>query len=187
MVQNYGLDQFVEDMRTITSETSDDGEIVARVKPLAIRLAEDKSWLTDEHRNANNAQGAAVFLLHEEPDHSLAVFASAYSAGRGFPPHDHGTWAIVAGVEGIETDTYWRRVDNGSRDGYAELEQGVETPIAPGSASAMVTGEIHSVANKTAETTISLHVYGRHVGFIDRSQFDPESNVQEPFKVVFEE
>ena len=90
-------------------------------------------------------------------------------------------------VEGIETDTYWRRVDDGSREGYAELEQGVETPIAPGSASAMVTGEIHSVANKTAETTISLHVYGRHVGFIDRSQFDPESNVQEPFKVVFEE
>ena len=59
MTQNYGLDQFVEDMRTITSETSDDGEIVARVKPLAIRLAEDKSWLTDEHRKANNAQGAA--------------------------------------------------------------------------------------------------------------------------------
>lgn len=187
MTESYGVEQFAEDMRAITSETSDDGEIVARVKPLAIRFAQDKSWLTDEHRNANNAQGAAVFLLHEEPDHSLAVFASAYSAGRGFPPHDHGTWAIVAGVEGIEMDTYWRRLDDGSREGYAELEKGVETPIAPGSASAMVTGEIHSVANQTDETTISLHVYGRHVGFIDRSQFDPETNVQEPFQVVFEE
>lgn len=187
MAQGYGLDQFVGDMRTITSETSDDGEIVTRLKPLAIRFAQDKSWLKDEHRSSNNAQGAAVHLLHEEPDHSLAVFASAYAAGRGFPPHDHGTWAIVAGVDGIETDTYWRRLDDGSREGYAELEKGVETPVAPGQACAMVTGEIHSVANRTDETTISLHVYGKHVGFIDRSQFDPETNVQEPFKVVFEE
>jgi hypothetical protein len=43
MTESYGVEQFAEDMRAITSETSDDGEIVARVKPLAIRFAKDKS------------------------------------------------------------------------------------------------------------------------------------------------
>ncbi len=81
---------------------------------------------------------------------------------------------------------YWRRVDDGSRDGYAELEKGVVTPIAPGQASAMVTGQIHSVANETDETTISLHIYGKHVGFVDRSQFDPETHVQGPFQVAID-
>ena len=187
MTEGYGLDRFVADMRAVTAETSDDGEIVSRLKPLAIRLAQDKSWLKPEHRECNNAQAAAVYLLHEEPDHSLAVFSSAYAAGRGFPPHDHGTWAIVAGVEGTEIDTYWRRTDGGSREGYAELERGTETAVEAGSAVAMVTGEIHSVENRTDRTSISVHVYGRHVGFIDRSQFDPETNVQEPFQVAFED
>ncbi len=187
MTRRYGLDRFVADMRAIAAETSDDGEIVSRLKPLAIRLARDKSWLEPEHRECGNVQAAAVHLLHEEPDHGLAVFSSAYAAGRGFPPHDHGTWAIVAGVEGAEVDTYWRRVDDGSRDGYAELEKGVETVIESGAAVAMVTGEIHSVENRTDRTSISLHVYGWHVGFIDRSQFDPKTNVQKPFQVTFED
>ena len=187
MTGGYGVDSFVDDMRTITSETSDDGEIIARVKPLAIRFAQDKSWLTEEHHECNNAQGFAVYLLHEEPDHSLAVFASAYSAGCGNPPHDHGTWSIVAGVEGSETDTLWHRLDDGSREGHAELEQGVSTSVVSGNAVAMVTGEIHSVVNTTDETTISVHVYGKHVGFIDRSQFDPDTNTQSRFVVTFEE
>ena len=114
------------------------------------------------------------------------MFASAYSAGRGFPPHDHGNWAVVAGVEGVETDTYWRRIDDGTREGYAKLEKGVVTRIAPGQASAMITGEIHSVVNETDETTISLHIYGKHVGFVDRSQFDPDTNIQEPFRVAID-
>lgn len=187
MTEGYGLDRFVADMRAVTTETSDDGEIVSRLKPLAIRLARDRSWLKPEHRECDNAQAAAVHLLHEEPDHGLAVFSSAYAAGRGFPPHDHGTWAIVAGVEGEEVDTRWRRADDGSRTGYAELEKGAETVVEAGSAVTMVTGEVHSVENRTDRTSISLHVYGRHVGFIDRSQFDPETNVQKPFRVAFED
>lgn len=186
MSQRYSLEQFVDDMRKITSVTSDDAEIVTRLKPLAIRCAQDKSWLKDEHRECNNEQAAGVYLLHEESDHTLAVFASAYSAGRGFPPHDHGNWAVVAGVEGVETDTYWRRIDDGTREGYAKLEKGVVTQIAPGQASAMITGEIHSVTNETDETTISLHIYGKHVGFVDRSQFDPDTNIQEPFRVAID-
>ncbi len=185
--EEYGLDRFVEDMRAVAAGTTDEAELVSRLKPLAIRFARARSWLKPEHRECDNAQAAAVYLLHEEPDHGLAVFSSAYAAGRGFPPHDHGTWAIVAGVEGTETDTRWRRTDDGARDGYAELEKGAETVVEAGSAVAMVTGEIHSVENRTGRTSISIHVYGRHVGFVDRSQFDPETNVREPFQVAFEE
>ena len=49
---------------------------------------------------------ASVHVLHEESDHRLAVFAVSWLPGRGVPPHDHGTWAIVVGVDGPEKNLF---------------------------------------------------------------------------------
>ncbi len=35
----------------------------------------------------------------------------------------------------------------------------------------------------TNEVTLSLHVYGKHINFTGRSQFDPETNTETPFSV----
>ena len=45
----------------------------------------------------------------------------------------------------------------------------------------MKTGEIHSVENRTQETTLSFHVYGRHLNHTGRSQFDIENGLEIPF------
>jgi hypothetical protein len=37
----YAIDAFVENLKTITAQHSDDREILRRVTPLAARLAED--------------------------------------------------------------------------------------------------------------------------------------------------
>ena len=42
---------------------------------------------------------------------------------------------------------------------------------------------IHLVWNDTDEVTISLHIYGHHFNYTERSQFDPETNVVTPFVV----
>ena len=188
MSESYGLERFVRDMRAIAAQASTEGEILSRLKPLAIRLARDRELARGAApRVRQRPGGPRCTCCTRRPDHSLAVFSSAYAAGRGFPPHDHGTWAIVAGVEGTEVDTAWRRIDDGTRAGYAKLEKGGETLVEAGSAVAMVSGEIHSVENRTDRTSVSLHVYGSHVGLIDRSQFDPATHRQQPFQVAFED
>jgi predicted metal-dependent enzyme (double-stranded beta helix superfamily) len=35
-------------------------------------------------------------------------------------PHNHGTWAVVAGVYGPERNAFWKRLDDGSRPGCAK-------------------------------------------------------------------
>jgi predicted metal-dependent enzyme (double-stranded beta helix superfamily) len=47
----------------------------------------------------------------------------------------------------------------------------------------MPAGVIHSVLNDTDEVTVSLHVYGHHVNHTQRSQFDPETRTETPYKV----
>ena len=48
---------------------------------------------------------------------------------------------------------------------------------------AMPQGTIHSVWNETEAVTLSLHMYGKHINYTERSQFDPKSRTQRPFKV----
>ena len=83
--ETYTLEAFVNDLRTITSETTDPDTIIVRLNPLAERLALDKSWLKPEHYNCDAEQGFSTHLLHEEEDHTLAVFAIFMVAGARCP------------------------------------------------------------------------------------------------------
>jgi predicted metal-dependent enzyme (double-stranded beta helix superfamily) len=76
-------------------------------------------------------------------------------------PHNHGTWGIVVGLEGAEKNIFWRRVDDGSRAGYAELERVGVMDCVFGRAVVLPNSIIHSVENTTDEPSVSLHVYGK--------------------------
>ena len=183
MSVNYSLSDYVADLRQVTRDTDNEEEIISRVGPLAQRLALDKNWLQAKHYETNPEQGFGTYLLHEEPDHSLAVLVVNWLPGRGAPPHDHGTWAVVAGVEGVERNTSYKRTDDRSRADYAELEIKKEVNAAEGELICMKTGGIHSVQNDTDGVTLSLHTYGKHVNHTDRSQFDLNSYEKKDFIV----
>jgi hydroxyacylglutathione hydrolase len=179
----YALADFVQDLRCITTDTHDPQAIITRVSPLAQRLAMTRDWLQASHYLCDEEQGFGVHLLHEEADHTLAVFAIAWLPGRGAPPHNHGTWAVVAGVDGPETNTFWKRLDDGSRPGYAEVAWHGEKVFGPGEVVAFLPHDIHSVTNETPAVTVSLHVYGKHLNYTGRSQFDPTAKTVTPFLI----
>jgi predicted metal-dependent enzyme (double-stranded beta helix superfamily) len=184
--QPYTLDAYVADLRRIAAGASDEDAILSQVAPLAERLARDKSWLKPAHREANPEQGFGVTLLHEEPDHSLAVFVVNWLPGRGAPPHDHGTWAVVAGVEGVERNIGYARTDDRARPDHARIEVKHETTAGPGDVICMKTGGIHEVRNEGDAIAVSLHTYGRHLNHTGRSQFDAETGEKKDFKVEVE-
>ena len=179
----YELASFIAELRTITAATRDPREIVGRVRPLVRDLALARTWLQPKHYECDSAQGFGVHLLHEEPDHTLAIFAGAWLPGRGAPPHNHGTWAVVAGVDGPERNVFWKRLDDGSRPGYAEIVEEGARVFGAGDVVTFQPDSIHSVVNDTDRVTVSLHVYGKHVNYTTRSQFDPARRVEQEFKV----
>lgn len=179
----YTLADLAQALRSITSECEDPQDIISRVGPCAERAALGKEWLQSEHYTCDTEQGFGVHLLHEEADHSLAIFAIAWLPGRGAPPHNHGTWAVVAGVDGLETNTFWKRLDDGSRPGYANVVYNGEKTFGPGEVVAFLPHELHSVTNKTEEITVSLHIYGKHLNYTGRSQFNVEQKTEMPFIV----
>ena len=182
---SYSLDAYVADLRRITAATSDYPEIFDQVAPLASRLALAKAtWLKPEHYETDEEQGFGAHLLHEEPDHSLAVFAVSWAPHDGTPPHDHGTWAVVAGVDGTERNIKYNRLDDRSRPDHAELEERCTFTANAGDVICLKPNGIHLVWNDNDFVTVSLHTYGRHFNHTDRSSFDLETNEVLPFVVA---
>lgn len=117
-IGRYTIPELVADLRRITAEAGDELEILRRVRPLARRAALSRgTWLEDRMYETDAEQGVDVYMLHEEPDHALAVLAVSWLPNRGTPPHDHGTWAAGAGVDGDEKNAFWERVDDRRRTG----------------------------------------------------------------------
>ena len=180
-MQSYTVDEFVTDVLAITSQTESESKILTEVAPLAQRIASDSSWRSEDMYIADPELGFGSTLLHAESDNSLFVVVDSWLPGRGVRPHDHGTWAVVVGVTGPEHNIFWERIDDGSKANYAQLKKIKEEIVSIGDVACMKTGDIHSVENRTEETTLSFHVYGRHLNFTGRSQFDVENNLEIPF------
>lgn len=180
----YSIASLVADLKNVCAQFADEREIIGAVRPLAHRAAlSSTSWLEERMYSADPNHGFGVYLLHEEPDHALAVLSVSWLPGRGTPPHDHGTWAVVAAVDGPEKNEFFERIDDRSRRGYAELRKIGEKVCAPGEVVGMPRGVIHRVVNETDAITVSLHVYGKHINYTERSQFDLEARTETPFIV----
>jgi predicted metal-dependent enzyme (double-stranded beta helix superfamily) len=183
----YSIDQLVADLRQISSESNDERHILSRGRTVVRRAALSKAiWAEGRMYRADPTQGFGVHLLHEEHDHALAVLAVSWLPNHGTPPHNHGTWALVAAVDGPERNDFFERVDDGSRPGYAELKKIGEKRFEPGEVIAMPSSTIHSVWNDSDKVTLSLHVYGKHINFTGRSQFDLETRTETPFILAIE-
>jgi predicted metal-dependent enzyme (double-stranded beta helix superfamily) len=183
VIASYGIDEFVSDLQAITSEHHDEKTILSMVKPLAKKVAIRKSWLLPEHYDVDPDNSFRSNLLHVEDDQSLFIVAVSWLPGKGAPAHDHGTWAVVVGVDGPERNIYWKRTDDGTKPGYAKLEIAADNVMLEGDVVSMPTGVIHSVQNESDKTTLSFHVYGKHLNHTGRSQFCPNRCTAEPFVI----
>ncbi len=184
MAESYTVQEYVDDLRRITGAAADESEIIKQVRPLAEKLAQNRDgWMKPEYYDYDEDRGSGLHVLHEEPDHTLMVFAAAFRPGRLTPIHDHGTWAVVAGVDGEETNTIYSRVDDGSKPGFAELEKRGEKTFRHGEALALRTGSFHTVLNPADTVSVSLHTYGMNTNHTVRCQVDPETGAVAEFKI----
>lgn len=182
------LDRFIDELRSAVADTPDPAAAVGRVVPLVRALAADRSWLRPDFYEVDADQGFGIVVLHEEPDGGpdaapaggFLVETICWGPGRGVAPHDHRTWGVVIGLDGHEVNVDWRRLDDGRVPGRADLEPAAETVVGPGVVKTFAPADIHSVRNDTDRPSLSLHVYGRSLARLDRSEFNPIAGTQAP-------
>ena len=68
------------------------------LKPVLIELAGRAELFPPEHFPVSPGGRGRVYRLAEDTDRRFALYASAGVPGKAQPPHNHTTWAVIAGV-----------------------------------------------------------------------------------------
>lgn len=146
----YSVKRLVEDLREIAGLGAPEPEMLEAVRAKVKQLMLMKhNWLR------SSMTATESWLLHEEPDHSLAVFVFTAKPGEEAQPHSHGTWVVIGGLEGWQTQHRWKRVGSELvRDGSERID--AKTIVALGSEA------IHSLHNDSGAPAVTLNVYGMH-------------------------
>ena len=89
---NDAIGDLVTALNGITANETDPVVIIERVKPIAVNLAEEKSWVRPEFYEVDEMQGIGINILNQEDNNSNMVEVISWLPGLGNAPHDHQTW-----------------------------------------------------------------------------------------------
>lgn len=117
-----------------------------------------------------------VLLIHPELLFSLRLYL--WGPGDFTYPHDHNSWGVIGTAsEGYEVTNY-RRLDDGSVEGYARLEKVETLRLGLGETAFTLPFDkgIHKTGNGGDRTIITLHFYGRSLPRGYLQGFDTANN-----------
>lgn len=140
------------------------GKLYAVQQAAAELVAAPGAW--DPRLRTTPAVGYGRNLVWRDPDTRFVVIAMAWPPGIMGAPHDHGTWGVVAVLDGHVQITDYERDDDGSSADQALLREVGTVVAGPGQVATVLPPhrDFHRVGNASRSTpALSLHTYGSDV------------------------
>jgi predicted metal-dependent enzyme (double-stranded beta helix superfamily) len=181
----YSLDEFVYDMETLLKEHPDQERIFDKGSSHLSRLINNPDAIPAEYRvpvGKGRRANHGSYLLYQG-ESGLIVTAVVWGPGDHAAPHDHRTWGMIGVMDNALIETRFRRVDDRSRENYAQLEKDRGALVKPGEISLLIpeVDEIHQMDNFTDRPTVEIHVYGKDLRGLDRVRYNLETGEIRPF------
>ena len=114
---------------------------------------------------------AGINVLHSSE--SLTIFNASWTPQMNLLPHSHKMWALIGIYTGREDNIMWRKTPE-------SIEAFGANALFEGDVAALPDDVIHSVTNPLLRFTGGLHIYGGDFFHTIRSQWNPETRIEEP-------
>ena len=174
----YRLYRFLTDVEDILEAVEDERSRLEKIRPLVRRLLVSSDWLQGEYKEPDPKKGWSVLILYDEPDFHLTGQTVAWLPSNISPIHNHGTWGIVALVNGQEKNKLWRKTNNPEfPDEIVEIGEKI---LLPGEIISFSSDAIHSVEPLGDQPAITFNLYGK-TDFNRRFEFDPVNRTAKKF------
>ena len=159
----------VKDIRSMISSNGVTRSTLSEVKARLLELATHQELFnTDIFPVQNGDNESSLYLLSEDINHEYAFYALSEIRGKMTPPHDHTTWAVIAGIEGEELNKFYDRLDNGKDEGQAQIRESHSEVVGVGTGVILMPEDIHSIHCLVEQPTLNFHFYGRSIEYLPK-------------------
>ncbi|MBM4258726.1 MAG: hypothetical protein FJ147_22850 [Deltaproteobacteria bacterium] len=178
MAETYNLTKFAADVTEIVQRERDPARIVAAAKPLMAKIIAVPNFLPEQYtKPVSPEQPFGLYLIHRGPQDAFTVMSALWPPSGGTPVHDHaGSWGVEVILEGTLHTRRFKRLDDGSREGYADLQQTTELDIHAREIAHIIPPDqdVHQFSNLSGKPVLSFHIYGGDITKQTRNKFNPE-------------
>lgn len=151
----------VERVRAIERERGVTRDALGAIEAELIALSRHKELFSIAHfPDPEPGSAAKLYLLSEDAGGRFPLYLTCALPGGAVRPHNHGTWAVVAGLSGCEENSFYDRVSGGDEPGPATIALAEKVRVHDGESVAMLPDDIHSVATPGDIPRRHFHMYG---------------------------
>jgi predicted metal-dependent enzyme (double-stranded beta helix superfamily) len=179
--EQYYLHQFLSDILNILAKAPnefDQWDYLPHIRRQVRQLVLISYWLKTQRAEPCSKTGAGVITLYDEIGYPLTVQTVTTLPGHVTTIHNHGTWGVVAILDGQERHSFWRRRNDPYQPDGIELV-GHRT-LTAGEIISFMPDAIHQVETLGSSPAFTFQLYGDTQPKA-RYQFDPETSTAKPF------
>ncbi|MCH7889833.1 MAG: sulfurtransferase [Proteobacteria bacterium] len=151
----------VDRVRAIEQSMGATRAALEKIEAELIALATRTELFPAEHFPVAPGAKGNIYRLSEDSDYRFALYASAGVPGKSQPPHNHTTWAVIAGIYGDEHNVFYQRTDDRSTPGRGALRKSGEKTVTRGGGCALLPDGFHTIEVTGDGPSLHLHIYGR--------------------------
>ena len=178
--RSSAIAQTLERIRAIEARDGVNRDSLEAIRAELIALAARRELFPPEEFPLAQGKGERFEKLSVDPDGRFELYLEVADKAVDTLPHNHTTWAVVVGIQGLELNRLYE--GEGGEAGDAPLKLREEVPVTAGSGICMMPSDFHSIHMEKGDLNLHLHLYG--VGFAhmkDRLMFDPASGCYLPY------
>ena len=163
----FDLQQFISDCKAAIREDASH----AAVRQVMERAVSDPSAVVGALGEPRRAEMQKLYVSKD-----LTILNVIWAPWMTLLPHNHRMWAVIGIYTGREDNIFWRRLPG---DAGRHLEAAGAKALCEKDAFPLGEDIVHSVTNPIARLTGAIHVYGGDFFGVDRSEWDPETLVEQ--------
>jgi predicted metal-dependent enzyme (double-stranded beta helix superfamily) len=170
MATSFDIDRLIEDCRAAL----DADPSHKLVRDVVARAVSDPAAVL---KGLGEPKRAEIQKLYHSD--KLTILNVIWAPKMTIMPHDHRMWAVIGVYSGREDNIFWRRLPGEA----GKVEAAGAKALSTGDTESLGPAIIHSVTNPIRRLTGAIHVYGGDFYKAERSEWDPETLLEERYDV----
>ncbi|MEL6319398.1 MAG: cupin, partial [Cyanobacteria bacterium J06626_14] len=156
----YRFHRFLTEVEDVLKQTTTahQCDCLPALRRLVRKLVLNSYWLQTQHPEPSRNAEIAILSLYDEIGYPLTVQVETLLPGAISSVHNHGTWAIVAILQGQEKNTLWRQIPESKFP--EKIIRVEEKNLAYGDVISFTPEAIHSIQAVGEKPLVTFNLYG---------------------------